>query len=237
MPFKTSHAEEEVNTMKKMIHCLIILIVCSMFSGCATFKTDMIGAMEQPGEKNIGANKVSALFILRHIKQSKGIDAIPKLQEKHHIIRDFDNLLLDALPEISNLGHYTSFTEYPSDVSDPERRAKRDKYIEDHDYVIRIRIGWEHSFIKRFFGTVISSATLSLVPTRYTRSYSISLDVHGSDGEKIKTYQRGTSLTTWTQFFLIFIQPFHSETIKAEQIYIEFLHDIFQEIDSDKILG
>ncbi|MFC1853955.1 hypothetical protein ACFL27_27540 [candidate division CSSED10-310 bacterium] len=42
---------------------------------------------------------------------------------------------------------------------------------------------------------------------------------------------------TWVQLFLVFIQPFHNETMKKEQVYSEFLHDIFRQIETERILS
>ena len=70
----------------------------------------------------------------------------------------------------------------------------------------------------------------------YSRSYSIDVEVYDTTGEMLKSYKREATLTTWVEAFLIFLQPFHNETIKQEQIYIEFLHDIFRQIETEKVL-
>ena len=46
-----------------------------------------------------------------------------------------------------------------------------------------------------------------------------------------------STLTTWTQILLIFLQPFHHEAIKKEQIYMEFLHDVFRRMETEKVLS
>ena len=115
--------------------------VMTLLSGCATFKSDIGGRLEAPGTKYTGADKVSVLFVLRHIKQAKGLDAIAKLESEDQIVRDFDNIFLEALGELSNLSNYATFTEFPSDVSKPKRRAERDTMVSQYDFVFRITIG------------------------------------------------------------------------------------------------
>ena len=130
--------------------CIVSVLI--LLLGCATFRSDIDGRFEAPGTKHAGADKVSVLFVLRHIKQAIGLDAIPKLQSEKQIVRDFDNIFLDALGELSNVSNYATFTEFPSDVSKPERRARRDSMISQYDFVLRTTITKEHSFIKHFLG-------------------------------------------------------------------------------------
>ena len=71
-----------------------------------------------------------------------------------------------------------------------------------------------------------------LVPVFESRSFSTAFLLR-IDSSSL----RSASLTTWVQTLLIFLQPFHSEQKKKEQIYTEFLHDIFGQIESEKILS
>jgi len=210
--------------------------VMSLLSGCATFNSDIEGRFESPAKEFTGADKVSVLFILRHIKQAKGLDAIPKLQSEKQIVRDFDNIFQEALSELSNLSNHATFTEFPSDVSKPKRRDERDTMMSEYDFVFRITITKEHSFIKHFLGQVCSAFTLTILPVPYSRSYSIDVNVHNAEGAIIRNYKREATLTTWVEAFLIVLQPFHNKTIKQERIYIEFLHDIFRQIETERLL-
>ncbi len=220
----------------RLISLLLIILMTGIVSGCASFSSDIAGRFNQPGEMNTGAEDVNVFFIIRHVRQVIGFDAIPKLDSERQIIRDFDDLFLDALTEVSNIGQYATFTEFSSDVSKPERRAKRDKLIEESDYVVRIEFNRSRSFIRYFAGSVVSTLSLTLVPMSYPKSFSVKADVYNSNGELIKSYSRNASLSRWIQTFLIFIQPFHTEAIKKEKIYLDFLHDIFRQIESEKIL-
>lgn len=215
---------------------IVFLVLTFPFMGCATFRSDVEGRFDALSSKNLGAEKVNVLFLLRHVRQAKGLDAIPKLDSQGEIIRDFDDLFLDALNELSNLEGYATFTEFSSDVSQPERREKRDALISQSDFVIRIHFMRRHSFIGHFFGYLISTVSLTLLPVPYTRSFSVEVEVYDASENLLKKYSRNASLTMWVQTFLIFIQPFHQEKIKKEQIYIEFLHDIFKQIEAEKIL-
>ena len=213
-----------------------LLLLCSLIAGCATFSGDMEGAYVGPGRSTSPAGEVSVLFLLRHVKQAGGQDAIPKLKRENQIVRDFDNLLVDAVTEFSNIGTYTAFTEFPSDVSQPERVARRDELIRSYDFQVRVQLLEEHSFVRQFFGGVVSGISLTLLPVPYSTHYSIQVEVMKGD-RQVATYQRATSKTLWIQTFLVFIQPFHDDTIVKERIYIDLLHNVFMEMEADGVLG
>ena len=124
-----------------------VLILTILLTSCATFRSGIEGEFSGQVVKNYGAEKASVLFIFSHFKQAKGYDAIPKLESKRQIINDFDDLFIDAMGELSNISKYSTFTEYASDVGDSKRRAKRDSMITVHDYVMRIKVKRENSFV------------------------------------------------------------------------------------------
>ena len=64
----------------------------------------------------------------------------------------------------------------------------------------------------------------------------LNADIFNSKGLLIKSYERNASLTKWVQTFLFFFYPFHPEKRKKEEIFVEFLHDIFKQIETEKIL-
>ncbi|MDP8238864.1 MAG: hypothetical protein P9X24_07230 [Candidatus Hatepunaea meridiana] len=213
-----------------------ILLTTLLCSGCATFRSGIKGEFSESGKKNYGAEKVSVLFVFSHYEQAKGYDAIPKLESKRQIINDFDDFFFDALNELSNVGRYTTFTEYASDVGNPKRRAEKDSLITTSDFVIRMKFTKENSFTKHFLGTLFSTMSATLLPIPYTRNYSITVNVFNNNDVLIKRYVRQSSLTKWVQTFLIFIYPFHTERRKEEEIYIGFMHDIFKQIETERVL-
>ena len=213
-----------------------LLLVCLLATACATFPGAMEGVYAGPERTAPARYDVSVLFLLRHVKQAKGLDAIPKLSPEREIVRDFDNLLVDAIGEISNLSSYTSFTEFPSDVSEPERVARREELIRSHDYVVRLDILEEYSFVRQFFGRVMSVVSGTLLPVPYTTRYSISVEVT-RDQARVASYQRSISKRMWVQALLLFIQPFHNKPLVWERIYIDLLHDVFRELEASGILG
>lgn len=215
---------------------ILVLFFTFSFVGCATFKSELKGKFDATAEKNYGADGVSVFFIMSHTSQTIGYDAIPKLDKKHQIIGGFDDFFQDALNEFSNVKNYSTFTEYASDVNEPERRAEKDRLMLTHDYVVKIKIMREKSFSKHFLGSIVSSLSFTLFPIPYTNSYSVDLNILNSKGHLIKNYSRKTTLTKWVQTFLIFIYPFHPEKRKKEEIYVEFLHDIFRQIETEKVL-
>ena len=224
--------------MKKGKSILIMAIPLLIFTlvGCATFKSEINGRFDSPSEKNYGADGVSVLFIFSHFRQTKGYDAIPKLDNKYQRIGGFDDFFQDALHEFSNIKLYSTFTEYASDVNEPERRAKKDSLMLEHDFVMKIKFMREKSFAKNFLGTIVSTVSLTLFPIPYKHSYSANLEIFDAKGHLVKSYSRNTSLTKWVQTFLIFIHPFHPERRKKEEIYVEFLHDIFKQIETENVL-
>ena len=222
---------------KKSVSLICASALLLIIAGCASFRSDIKGKYEGKTEKNFGADKVSVLFIFSHYEQAKGYDAIPKLENKRQIISDFDDLFIDALTELSNVGRYNTFIVYASDIGEPERRAKKDSLINCHDYIVRMKFLKENSFAKHFLGTLVSTVSATLLPMPYTRHYSLTVDLFDGNDVLIHTYKRESSLTKWVQSLMVFIYPFHTEARKTEEIYINFMHDVFKQIESSKVLS
>ena len=215
---------------------LILLSVMFSLTHCATFKSDMIGKYDKNSEKSFRAEPVSLLMIFSHYRQTTGLDAIPKLDDQRQRIGGFDDFLVDALNELSNIKRYSTYTEYASDVNDPSRRTQKDSLMRQHDYIMKMKFMRKKSFTKNFLGTLISSTSLTLFPIAYTYKYSLDAELYDSKGQLLKTYSRNASLTKWVQTLLIVVYPFHPEQRKKEELYVEFLHDVFKQIEQEKIL-
>ena len=219
---------------------LILMCLASaglfLLTNCATFKSGIKGKFEPPAERNYQAEPVSVLFIFSHYRQTKGWDVIPKLDNQWERIRGFDDFFNDALGEFSNLKNYAAFTDAASDVNDPERRAKKDSLIKEHDFVIKVKFMREKSFAKHFLGTFVSSISLTVVPVPYFYYYKVDAEIYNSENQLIKNYSRSSHLTKWVQTLMIFAYPFHPEKRKKEELYLEFLHDIFKQIETEKVL-
>ena len=207
-----------------------------MMMNCATFKSELKGKFEATPEKNFEAGGVSVFFLFSHYRQTKGWDAIPKLDNQRERIDGFDDFFQDALNEFSNISSYSTYTEYASDVNDPNRRAQKDSLMKKNDFVMKIKFMREKSFAKNFLGTLVSGLSLTIIPIPYTYSYSMNLDLYNSNNQLLKTYSRKATLTKWVQTLMIFIYPFHPEQRKKEELYVEFMHDVFKQIESEKIL-
>ncbi|MFC1482147.1 hypothetical protein ACFL6E_07895, partial [Candidatus Neomarinimicrobiota bacterium] len=132
---------------------------------------------------------------------------------------------------------YSAFTRYSSDVNDAKRRAMMDSLMVVHDFVMKVKIMREKVFAKHFLGTIASVGSITLVPIPYSYTYSVNVELYDADGGLLKNYHRDAKLTKWIQAALIFIYPFHPETRKREELYVEFMHDIFREIETDKVLS
>ena len=70
----------------------------------------------------------------------------------------------------------------------------------------------------------------------YVYHYTAQVDVLDSDRKLIKSYTREAELTKWWQTFLLFVYPFKHQERQKEQLYVEILHDVFRQIESEKIL-
>jgi hypothetical protein len=210
------------------------MLVVGTLSGCAASRSQMTGIFDRVTEKNFGAEKVSVFFLFRHLEQQHGFDSIPKL--KDYWVKDFDNLLLDALNEISNISRYSTFTELPNDVNNPNRRQECETLKGAHDYTLNIDFFEESSFKQQCLSGTISILTMTVMPMPYSWNYTITANLYGQNGRLIRSYQRKATLNNWVEALLIFAYPFHPLEGKREQIYAESLHDIFRQIETEKVL-
>ena len=220
----------------KTLSAIFILAAAFLLAGCATFKSDISGKFDAPAEKNVQAKPVRVLFIFSHYRQTKGFDAIPILDNKQERIYGFDNFFNDALKEFSNIKSYDTYTEYASDVNDPKRRALKDTLIAKNDFVIKVKFSREKSFAKHTLGIIFSSLSLSLLPIAYTYNYALDVKVFNNKNQLIKEYRRSAKLTKWVQTLMMFVYPFYPEKRQKEELYVDFMHDIFKQIEAEEIL-
>lgn len=218
------------------LRIILVISMCMVVVSCATFNTEIAGSSGLGPNKTLGADPVDVLFVSRHLVQTRGLDAVPKLQDHYRIMRGFDDILLDATSEFSNLNRFAAFTEFASDMSDPKRIALKDSLMESYELKIAMQFRREKSFSKYFLGTIGSVLSLTLVPIPYTQEYYLDVEVFDGAGRLVKTYSRSAETVKWVEAFLLPVYPFHTEVRKTEEIYVEFLHDVFREIDADKVL-
>ncbi len=217
-------------------HLVFFSILLLIFTGCASFRSDMQGVYK--GEvKTTSQNKpVSVVFVFSHVHQATGYDVVPKLDRKYQILSGFDDIFLDALREFSNVTKYATYTEDASDVNHPERRATKDSLIANYDYTVYVRLEKKTSFANYFLSGLVSTVTATMIPVPYTQKYFLETKVFNKEHQLIGTYKRQTDLDKWVQALLIFLYPFHPEERKREEIYVLGLHDIFKEINNEGIL-
>jgi len=224
-----------MKTSKEILLASLSLVL--LLSGCATFRSDIEGASGLQAEKTLGADPVDVLFVARHLEQTRGLDAIPKLQNRYQILSGFDDILLDASHELSNLQRYAAYTEYSADMSDPKRLALKDSLMTSYGHRIVMEFREETSFAKYFLGTLGSVLSLTLVPMPYSREYFLTVDVYDEAGRLLKSYDRQASTTKWVEALLFPIYPFHTEKRNIEALYVAMLHDVFRQIEADKVLS
>ncbi len=214
-----------------------LITVIGSLTGCATFKSDLQGRYELTPQKNFQAKSVDVCFIFSHYRMVQGMDVIPKLENQHERIKGFDDLFLDAMQEFSNIKNYDTYTNYSSDVNDSKRRQLKDSLIVKNDFLVDIRIVRQKSFAKYFFAILGSSASATVLPMPYKNIFSIEINIYNNKHVLIKEYRRKASITKWVETFLIFLYPFYPEDRVIEELYVEFMHDIFKQIESEKIFN
>ncbi len=219
---------------KRWMALLFAMFLSSILVGCAATRSQVEGTFDRPTEKNLDADQVSVFFQLRHLKQQHGLDASPKLQAQG--VKDFDNIFLDALKEISNISKYATFTESPADVNNPKRREECKTLRDEHDYTVKIDFLEETSFKEQSLSGIVSILSLTLIPVPFTWDYTITADIYEKDGKPVRTYRRKATLYEWWQVLLMAAYPFYPTEGKREEIYKESLHDIFRQIETERIL-
>jgi hypothetical protein len=213
---------------------IIIALLAFIFSGCASFRTDVTDLYKTESSET-QKSRVNICFDIYHYDQSIGADAIPKLL-RYPGINSFNDIFKESLKQLTNIKQYESFTNLSTDVENPNRRKLRDSLISISDYTIKIEILRQKSFAKHFIGSLISFATLSIIPVGYTWDYYINISVIDKDFKQIGKYKRSAGVTTWYQALLIFIQAFYVEEKMNEDIYLEMISNIFMEIESGNLL-
>ena len=216
------------------VKLFILLIALVAMQGCVASRTEMTGKFNQLSQSNPDPGKVSVFFNFRHISQQHGWDSIPKLKSQG--VNDFNNIFRDSLVEIGNISRYDTFTESPTDVDSPKRREELDSFKKTNDYTISLDFFEESSFQQQCFSVIISLCSLTVIPMPYTWDYTITAKVTDKNGRQAGTYQRKASLSQWTQALLLFAYPFYPYEGKREEIYSEALHDIFKQIENERVL-
>ncbi len=215
-------------------YLLLSVLLNALLCGCAATRSEIAGKYSRPVEQNSGAEKVSVFFNFKNLVQQHGFDSIPKLHA--YGVKDFDNLFRDALPEITNIALYNTFIESPQDVNNLKRRQELGNFKSSHDFTVEIVILEESSFKQQCFSGTVSLLSLSVIPMPYSWDYTITAQVRDKKGAKVRTYQRKAVLDNWVEALLIFAYPFYPLEGKREEIYSESLHDIFRQIEAEKIL-
>lgn len=214
------------------LFCLLLGLL--LLGGCAASRSEIAGKFTGPADRNWGADRVSVFFLFRHMAQQHGYDSIPKLQVQG--VKDFDNLFRDSLGEIGNISRYDTFMESPNDVNVPKRRQEREAFRASHDYTVEVTFFEESFFKQQCLSTTISILTLTLFPMPYSWDYTITARLMDRSGKELRTYERKATLDNWVELFLMFAYPYYPLEGKREEIYAESLHDIFRQIEAEKIL-
>jgi hypothetical protein len=215
---------------------LVTAVLLIILTGCATFKQGGEVKYDKVPAKNTDDKKANILFVFSHTKQQTGYDAIPKQITPQFAVVAFNDIFRDALREISNIGNYTIFSQLASDVENPKRRQEKEELAAKSNFVIDIGIQKTSSYARDFIGTMVSIVTLTLIPVSIPAEYTATVNVYDSKGKLIKTYTQKAQLDTWVHLFMVYYYPTHSPEKGTEDVYIDLLHNIFRQIETDKIL-
>ena len=210
-------------------------LLALLMAGCIATRSSIDGRFEGPASANLGARPVSVLFVFRHESQMHGFDSIPKVQLSG--VKDFDSLFGDALRELGNVARYQTFTVLPNDVNDPGRRDELASTRQAMDYVIEVDLLEESSFWQQCLAGTFSTLSLTLLPMPYDWDYTLSARVFAADGSEVASLRREATLTSWMQALLIFAYPFFPFEGEREELYSESLHDLFRQIETQRILS
>ncbi|WP_129127086.1 hypothetical protein [Geomonas oryzae] len=213
---------------------LLAITLAMVLTGCVASRSEVQGKFTSPVTKNTTADKVSVFFQFKNLRQQHGMDTVPKLQV--HNVKDFDNLFRDSLQELGNVSQYTTFLESPNDVNNPKRRKELEEHRANHDYTVEVSLLEESSFRKDFLSGTVSLLSLTLIPMPYSWDYTMTANVMKKGGAQVASYQRKATLSNWVQAALIFAYPFYPLEGKREEIYSECLHDIFKQIEAERVL-
>jgi hypothetical protein len=221
-------------SFRGVVMLLAAVVSAGILAGCIATRSEIQGGFTGQAEKNRAAEKVSVLFHFKPVQQQHGFDSIPKL--KAFVVKDFDDLFRDALTEISNISQYNTFIESPHDVNVLKRRQELENFKNSHDYTLEVTFFEESSFKQQCLSGTISLISLAVIPMPYTWDYTISANLLDKKGNSIRSYQRKATLDNWVEALLIFAYPFYPVEGKREEIYALSLHDIFRQIETEKIL-
>jgi len=219
--------------MKKL---LFLFFIVTVINGCATFGVQVDGKFDKAPVKNSEAKKVKVLFVFDHTKQLDGLDAIPKLVSPGIALKDFNDIFLDALKEFSNLEGYHIISETSQDIEWSDKQKRKENLKKESDYVIETTILKKESFARNFLGGMVSLVSLSLIPVTYPKDYYFTVKVYNAKGLLLKEYKRTGYIKDWVQLVMLFYYPYHSPEKAVEDLYSTILHDIFREIENDKLL-
>ncbi|HOD54904.1 MAG TPA: hypothetical protein PKJ08_10280 [Candidatus Cloacimonadota bacterium] len=213
-----------------------LLIVFVLISGCAAFRKNLNGQYLPQNYEPNDSKPVKVLFVFSHYHQIKGLDTVQKLSSKYQILKDFNAIFSDARYEIQNLGTYDMFTDDPDDVNSPKRRLLCDSLKHSNDFTIHTRILKSNSFAQYVISSMFSTASLTLIPTPYQNNYEFETRVYNQDQRLIATYKRDSSVVKWVQPLMILLYPFYPFERMQEEVYLLALHDIYKQINQERIL-
>ncbi len=223
-----------MNKRNLLRYALLTVCISVLFSGCISFRSDIDGAFKAKSVTKKQLPPVSVFFHFSHLEQQLGYDAVSKIAYPYHSFRD---LFGESIKEFTNIKSFNDFTDEANDIVSVRRRKMLDSLKSAYDYTIHLTVKKENSFAKHFFGYIVSTGTLEVLPYAYSWDYIITADVSNQAGKIIQSYTRRSQLVTWNQALLLFLYPFYTSEITTEEIYFESMKDIFRQIENEGVLS
>ncbi|MDP2360054.1 MAG: hypothetical protein Q8O14_04780 [bacterium] len=69
-----------------------------------------------------------------------------------------------------------------------------------------------------------------------SHTFTLKAEVLDRERRLVAATTRQARLTKWVEALLVLIYPFHPEERRREEIYMDFLHDTFRELESRGVL-
>ena len=122
-----------------------LVLVAALFSGCLATRSPVRGEFGRTAAPNLNAAPVSVLFVFRHEAQLHGFDTIPEaaVLGREGLRQPVPRR---AARDRHSISRYKTFTELPSDVSNPKRREELAASRAAADDVIEVECLEESSF-------------------------------------------------------------------------------------------
>ncbi|MBX3306208.1 MAG: hypothetical protein KF751_09130 [Nitrospira sp.] len=181
-------------TSGRALHVLVLFVSLSSLSGCASFRS---GGTPPPASwpisKEPGKQSISLLVTGEAVVNNERQDA------PQGAIQRWQEAVEKAYKDSGLFSNVT--------IGAAETDLKAEIHILDRGEVSKGM-------------AFLSGLTLTLVPANARDEMVVTTALRGKEGQELGTYNEKETMSTWIQFFLIFIMPFNwPNTVGTEMLY------------------